>query len=40
MTYKEIEQLVDRYDKNGDGVISYLEFQEEIRPHSPRKQRF
>lgn len=29
---------MERYDKNGDGVISYSEFCEEIKPHSPKKK--
>jgi len=38
---QEINQLVERYDKNGDGSISYSEFSDEITPHSPgKKNRF
>ncbi len=36
----EINQLMERYDKNGDGVVSYAEFSDEITPHSPKKTRF
>ncbi len=38
VTYSEIKALVERYDKSGDGAISYLEFSDEIRPHSPSKK--
>jgi Ca2+-binding EF-hand superfamily protein len=38
VTYAEIKGLVERYDKSGDGAISYLEFSDEIRPHSPSKK--
>jgi len=34
---KEISSLVDRYDKNQDGKISYSEFIQEITPKSPQK---
>ena len=27
-----------RYDKDGDGAISFTEFSDEIRPHSPYKR--
>mmetsp|Transcript_7231 Transcript_7231/g.5496 ORF Transcript_7231/g.5496 Transcript_7231/m.5496 type:complete len:192 (+) Transcript_7231:183-758(+) len=39
VTSQEINQLMERYDKNGDGVISYSEFADEIRPHSPGKKK-
>ncbi len=38
-TREEINALMERYDKDGDGAISYKEFQDEIRPHSPSKKR-
>lgn len=38
VTNQEITQLMERYDKNGDGVITYNEFSDEIRPHSPTKK--
>ena len=34
---QEISWLIDRYDKNHDGRISYSEFIEEIMPRSPSK---
>jgi len=34
---KEISSLVDRYDKNQDGKVSYSEFIQEITPKSPQK---
>jgi len=40
VTSKEIASLMDRYDKNADGVITYQEFSDEIRPHSPMKHRY
>jgi Ca2+-binding EF-hand superfamily protein len=40
VTTSEINQLMDRYDKNGDGVITYSEFSDEIRPHSPSKTKY
>jgi Ca2+-binding EF-hand superfamily protein len=30
---------MDRYDKDGDGAISYVEFADEMKPHSPSKRR-
>jgi Ca2+-binding EF-hand superfamily protein len=33
----EISTLMERYDKDGDGAISFIEFSEEIKPHSPSK---
>ena len=39
MNSEEINSLMDRYDKDGDGAISYAEFSDEIRPHSPLKAR-
>jgi Ca2+-binding EF-hand superfamily protein len=38
VTFDEINTLMDRYDKDGDGAISYTEFSDEIRPHSPYKR--
>lgn len=35
VTIDEVNSLMDRYDKDGDGAISYAEFADEIRPHSP-----
>ena len=40
VTSKEIASLMDRYDKNADGVITYQEFSDEIKPHSPMKHRY
>ena len=31
---------MERYDKDGDGAISYQEFSDEITPHSPKKTRY
>ena len=39
VTRDEINTLMERYDKDGDGSISYKEFSDEIRPHSPSKKR-
>ncbi len=36
-TKKELAALVDRFDKNKDGMISYSEFFQEITPKSPLK---
>jgi Ca2+-binding EF-hand superfamily protein len=36
-TSEEISWLIDRYDKNGDGRISYSEFIDEILPKSPSR---
>ena len=36
-TEGEITWLIDRYDKNKDGRISYSEFIEEVTPKSPLK---
>jgi Ca2+-binding EF-hand superfamily protein len=36
-TTKDLESLMDRYDKDRDGRVSYSEFVEEVRPKSPRK---
>ena len=36
-TDEEISWLIERYDKNCDGRISYSEFIEEIMPRSPTK---
>lgn len=38
VTFTEIKALIERYDKDGDGAISYLEFSDEIRPHSPGRK--
>ena len=34
---REISQLLERYDRNKDGRISYSEFMDEITPKSPTK---
>ena len=34
-TNKELSSLMDRFDKNKDGLVSYSEFVDEITPHSP-----
>ena len=34
-TEGEVNTLVDRFDKNKDGRVSYHEFMKEITPHSP-----
>lgn len=34
-TDKELTSLMDRFDKNKDGMVSYSEFVDEITPHSP-----
>ena len=34
-TENEISMLVDRYDRNRDGRISYEEFMEELIPKTP-----
>lgn len=36
-TETELTSLVDRFDKNKDGRISYSEFIQEVTPHSPLK---
>jgi Ca2+-binding EF-hand superfamily protein len=36
-TTKDLESLMDRYDKNRDGMVSYSEFVQEVTPKSPRK---
>lgn len=36
-TDDEVSWLVDRYDKNRDGRISYTEFIDEIMPKSPSR---
>ena len=36
-TEKELMNVMDRYDRNKDGRISYSEFVEEVAPKSPRK---
>lgn len=33
----DLKSLMERYDKNGDGRVSYGEFVQEVRPQSPRK---
>ena len=37
VTGKDLESLMERYDKNMDGRVSYSEFLEEVTPKSPRK---
>lgn len=37
-TDNEVTWLIDRYDKNHDGRISYSEFIDEIMPKSPSKR--
>jgi len=34
---KDVENLMDRYDKDKDGRVSYSEFLNEVTPKSPRK---
>ena len=34
---EELTQLIDRYDRNKDGRITYSEFMEEMLPKSPAK---
>ena len=34
---KELDLLIDRYDKNKDGLVSYSEFVREVAPQSPQK---
>lgn len=36
-TNKELDALMDRFDKNKDGKVSYSEFVDEITPHSPTR---
>lgn len=36
-SHKEVSNLVERYDKNGDGKVSYSEFIQEITPKSPQR---
>ena len=36
-TDTELSWLIDRYDKNFDGKISYSEFMDEIMPKSPSR---
>jgi Ca2+-binding EF-hand superfamily protein len=36
-TAKDVESLMDRYDKDKDGRVSYSEFLEEVTPKSPSK---
>jgi Ca2+-binding EF-hand superfamily protein len=37
-TDEEVSWLIDRYDKNRDGRISYSEFIDEILPKSPSRR--
>jgi Ca2+-binding EF-hand superfamily protein len=34
---RDLKCLMDRYDKNKDGRVSYSEFVQEVTPKSPRK---
>ena len=34
---KELDLLIDRFDKNKDGLVSYSEFVREVAPQSPQK---
>ena len=36
-TVQDVESLLDRYDKNKDGRVSYSEFLDEVIPRSPKK---
>ena len=36
-TIKDVESLMDRYDKDKDGRVSYSEFLDEVTPKSPSK---
>jgi Ca2+-binding EF-hand superfamily protein len=36
-TEKDLESLMERYDKDRDGRVSYSEFVQEVRPKSPSK---
>lgn len=36
-TENELSTLIDRFDKNKDGRVTYSEFVQEITPHSPSK---
>lgn len=37
VTDLDLRCLMEHYDKNGDGRVSYGEFVQEVRPQSPRK---
>lgn len=35
---KDLKQVVDKMDKDGDGAVSYHEFREEMLPKSPHRR--
>jgi len=37
--YKEVSQVLDKFDKNKDGQVSFTEFREETQPKSPVRRR-
>ena len=37
VTQADLQSLMERYDKNGDGRVSYGEFVQEVTPQSPKK---
>jgi len=36
--WKEVDQVVDKFDKNKDGRINFHEFREETLPKSPARR--
>lgn len=37
VTWRDLECLFERYDRNKDGLVSYAEFVQELTPQSPKK---
>ena len=38
VTYKDVDQVIDKFDKNGDGRVTFSEFREEVVNHSPARR--
>ena len=37
--YREVAQVIDKFDKNKDGGVTFSELREEIAPKSPTRRR-
>ena len=38
VTFKEVDQVIDKMDKKGNGRVTFSEFREEVVNHSPARR--
>lgn len=38
VTHKEVDQVIDKMDKNGNGRVTFSEFRQEVVNHSPARR--